>query len=92
MNNSYVELFKSFQKLWLNRSFDKSKDPYFLIQTTISIDLLDELTHPRARSSPRKKFEQAVNRIRTSSIPIEDKRQLINLYERALAKLEKSNE
>lgn len=89
MKKSYEELLESFEQLWVNRSFDKSKDAFTIIQTAIFVDLNDELTHPRARSTPKEKFNLALKRILSSKIPIEDQQQIISLYESELSSFDK---
>ncbi|MFZ3588772.1 hypothetical protein ACOI1C_05705 [Bacillus sp. DJP31] len=87
MTTSFDLLLKSFQQLWNNRSIEMNIDSLSIIQKTIIMDLKDELSHPRARSTPQKKFDLAVKRILTSSISGEDQQQIIRLYEEELARL-----
>jgi hypothetical protein len=84
MNKPYEELLHSFKLLWTNRRFDQDEDSETLIRLVILIDLKDELSHPRARSTPNRKFDLAVKRINQSTIPAEDKLQIIQLYEEVL--------
>jgi hypothetical protein len=74
------ELLDSFKLLWSNRKFDEDKDSLLLIQEIIVTDLKDELAHPRTKTTPYKKFYQAVKRITESNIQTDHRLQIIKLY------------
>jgi hypothetical protein len=84
MNKSYEELLHSFKLLWTNRKFDDSRDSETLMRLVILMDLKDELSHPRARSTPNQKYVLAVKRINQSTIPAKDQVQIIQLYKEVL--------
>jgi 3-oxoacyl-ACP reductase-like protein len=87
MDNSNDRLLHSFQQLWINRTLETTVDAQSTIRQAILTDLKDELSHPRVRTTPYKKFYLAVKRIVNSSIADEDKLQLITLYEQELSEL-----
>ncbi|MBM7661896.1 K+-sensing histidine kinase KdpD [Bacillus mesophilus] len=87
MSKSYDELLESFKTLWTNRRFDEFQDSLSLMKRIILTDLLDELAHPRIRSTPHKKFYQAVKRITQSNLSEEDQTQIIELYIEEMEKL-----
>ncbi|MBM6619399.1 hypothetical protein [Bacillus suaedaesalsae] len=81
------QLLQSFRELWHNRPLLVNGNAQETIRQAILTDIMDELTHPRARSTPHKKFYLAVKRILESSIPDNDKLAIIKLYEKELSKL-----
>ncbi|KAA0550094.1 hypothetical protein FZW96_01740 [Bacillus sp. BGMRC 2118] len=78
------QLLQSFRELWVNRTLEVKVDASETVIQAIRVDLLDELTHPRARSTPHKKFYLAVKRILESTIPDHDKLAIIQLYEKEM--------
>jgi hypothetical protein len=87
MSKSYDELLVSFKSLWTNRRFYQFEDSLSLMKEVIKTDLLDELAHPRIRSTPHKKFYQAVKRMTQSNLSAEDQIQIMNLYIEEMEKL-----
>ncbi|WP_456279113.1 hypothetical protein [Bacillus sp. AK128] len=87
MTKSNEELLNSFKLLWTNRRFNEEEEASHIIKQAIITDLKDELSHPRTRTTPHKKFYLAVKRITHSSIPEEDQLQIIKLYIEELEQL-----
>lgn len=87
MDQMDQQLLQSFRQLWVNRNLELEGDFQNTIRQAIVMDLKDELTHPRARSNPHKKFYLAVKRIIESSIPDQDKLIFISLYEKEMNNL-----
>lgn len=87
MDQMDQQLLQSFRQLWVNRNLELEGDIPNTIRQAIVMDLKDELTHPRARSNPHKKFYLAVKRIIESSIPDHDKLTFISFYEKEMKNL-----
>ncbi|TQR20694.1 hypothetical protein [Psychrobacillus vulpis] len=80
-------MIKSFQLLFKGRvSTDKLQTVEDIRKFVVS-ELLDELTHPRARQSIHKKYEIAVNRITQSDLSDMDQQKLITIYREEYMKL-----
>ncbi|WP_246941655.1 hypothetical protein [Bacillus pinisoli] len=80
MTKSSEELFQVFKQLWSNRVFEDHEDVLAVMKRTIQTDLKDELSHPRVRSTPHKKFSLAIKRITQTNLSAEDQLQIISLY------------
>ncbi|MCA1030294.1 hypothetical protein LCL95_04480 [Bacillus timonensis] len=85
------ELLHSYRQLWNNRLLTSSdENSWEILVNAISIDLKDELTHPRVRKSIHKKFSMAIKRISESNLPEKEKLELIHLHIVILEDLEDS--
>jgi hypothetical protein len=88
LSNSNEKLLQAFRGLWKNRPLETTSDAMTTIRQAILTDLKDELSHPRARSTPHKKFYLAIKRIVHSELLDEDKLEIIKHYEKVLSELE----
>ena len=84
-NNQLLEAYKS---LWSNRTLPIEENPISTLRNAIEKDLKDEMTHPRLRKSPYKKFSFSVKRIVDSSIDEKLKLKLIDYHLYILEELE----
>ncbi|WP_313890798.1 hypothetical protein [Psychrobacillus sp.] len=80
-------MIKSFQLLFKGRRFVEDIQSEQQIRQVIQSELLDELTHPRARQSIEKKYLLAVTRVQQSDLAEVDQLQIISLYDEEYAKL-----
>lgn len=74
------EIIRAYQSLFLNRHSAMNLETLEQLKAIIQIELLDELTHPRVRKTPREKLEIAEARIENSELNSTVKQHLIKLY------------
>ena len=74
------ELIRAYQSQFSNRHSAMNLETLEQLKAIIQIELLDELTHPRVRKSPREKLEIAEARIENSKLNSAVKQDLIKLY------------
>jgi len=75
------ELIQAYQTLFSNRQSALTLETASQLESSIQIELLDELTHPRVRKSPEQKLEIAYERIEKSTVNPAVKQQLKELYD-----------
>ncbi|MCZ8535868.1 hypothetical protein M9R32_01530 [Paenisporosarcina quisquiliarum] len=75
------ELIQAYQSLFPFRQGTKSIETIDQLKASIRIEILDELTHPRVRKNPSEKLKIAIDRIEKSSIGLQEKVMLKDVYE-----------
>ncbi|MDN5707845.1 MAG: hypothetical protein L0G95_00300 [Planococcus sp. (in: firmicutes)] len=78
-------MIEAYKRLWPDRQGVQRINTQDELETSIRIELNDELTHPRVRKSVEEKLELAVERIGESALTEEEKTQLIQLYKKLAA-------
>lgn len=73
------QVIQAYQSMWNQRSSIDKLDFTEMCQM-IRSELLEELTHPRARKTPIEKFQIVKSRIGESTMPDQIKKDLIDLY------------
>lgn len=74
------ELIQAYQTLFSHRQSVLELETTSQLESSIQIELLDELTHPRVRKSPKQKLDIAYERIEKSTVNPAIKQQLKELY------------
>ncbi|KQL53785.1 hypothetical protein AN964_09915 [Heyndrickxia shackletonii] len=84
----YEELLDVYRKIWNNRLLkDEAKTAKELLNEAITRELLDEVTHPRLRTSKEVKFYYAMKRISDSKQSDSEKVELIKHYIKIMEEL-----
>ncbi|MDE0581583.1 hypothetical protein ON064_00780 [Planococcus sp. A6] len=78
-------MIEAYKRLWPDRKGVQRIMTQDELETSIRVELNDELTHPRVRKSVEEKLELAVERIGESALTEEEKMQLIQLYKKLAA-------
>ncbi|MFP3356608.1 hypothetical protein [Planococcus citreus] len=78
-------MIEAYKRLWPHRQGVQRITTQDELETSIRVELNDELTHPRVRKSVEEKLELAVERIGESGLTKEEKTQLIQLYKKLAA-------
>jgi len=78
-------MIEAYKRLWPDRQGVQRITTQDELETSIRVELNDELTHPRVRKSVEEKLELAVERIGESALTKEEKTQLIQLYKKLAA-------
>ena len=77
-----IEVYK---RLWPDRQGVQRITTQDELETSIRVELNDELTHPRVRKSVNEKLELAIERIDESALTEEEQAALIQLYKKLAA-------
>lgn len=80
-------MINSFQLLFKGRKSVENLQTEEQIRQVIQSELLDELTHPRARQSIEKKYLLAVARVQESNLTELDQQQILSVYKEEYTKL-----
>lgn len=88
MTLTSIELLEAYKSLWSNRALSTEDNPALTLKTAVQKELKDEMTHPRLRKTPQKKFSLSVKRIAASSLDDRQKIKLIEYHLHILEELE----
>ncbi|WP_033540893.1 hypothetical protein [Planococcus sp. CAU13] len=83
-----MKTIEAFRKIWPERSATSSVESEEDMLKFITIELKDELTHPRVRKTKQQKLELAVQRINESELDEQEKEDLISFYRKIAAQLD----
>jgi uncharacterized protein with von Willebrand factor type A (vWA) domain len=73
-------LISAYRRLWKGRAAAQQASFIQDIRSLAEDELADKMTHPRLRKNRETKFNEIEERIRTSSLPVEDQDILIRFY------------
>lgn len=77
---NYQQLLIAYRNLWNKRELPTLSSEEETLIFAIITDLKDEMTHPRLRKTPFRKFYLASKRIIESSMNLDEKVQLIQMH------------
>ncbi|MFF2752856.1 hypothetical protein ACFVR1_03725 [Psychrobacillus sp. NPDC058041] len=80
-------MINAFQRLYKGRIALEKIQTEEEIRKVIQSELKDEFTHPRARQSVEKKYKLAISRIQISTLSLEEKLRLEDVYKEEYLKL-----
>lgn len=83
-----IEILEAYKSLWSNRTLPIEENPEQTLRNAVENELKDEMTHPRLRKTPHRKFTLSVKRIVASSIEDQLKIKLIEYHLSILEELE----
>lgn len=78
-------MIEAYKRLWPDRKAVQHITTQDELETSIRVELNDELTHPRVRKSVEEKLELAVKRIGEAALTKEEQAALIQLYKKLAA-------
>ncbi|MDE4086577.1 hypothetical protein PO902_16125 [Planococcus maritimus] len=78
-------MIEAYKRLWPDRQGVQRIKTQDELETSIRVELNDELTHPRVRKSVNEKLELAIERIDESALTEEEQAALIQLYKKLAA-------
>lgn len=79
---------EAYRKLWPQRMAAASIESAEEMERFITIELRDELTHPRVRKTKEQKLELAMERIHAAPLELKEKEALIEVYKKIAAQLD----